>query len=201
MDLDTPSRTTTTSHDALSPSQQPEGEEQQQGREKGEEGVNAAARARAENERLLHTLLAVDKRIVLLMQAASKTILKLGSPGSPALPGRSPSSSSVSDSDDDFSANFEIYLQTLNEIQSFLRRIFRHLSKSGILAAAGRSIPYHASLAGDEKDLELCAKRVALVLAHVETGLRQVRRAAAAPEGGSSGAEESGGGNVMEEDL
>ncbi|KAI8905661.1 hypothetical protein DFJ77DRAFT_205769 [Powellomyces hirtus] len=199
MDLDTPSRTTTTSHDALSPAQQPEGEEQQLGREKGEEGVNAAARARAENERLLQTLLAVDKRIVLLMQAASKTILKLGSPGSPASPGgRSP----VSDSeDDDFSANFEIYLQTLNEIQSFLRRIFRHLSKSGILAAAGRSIPYHASLAGDEKDLELCAKRVALVLAHVETGLRQVRRAAAATEGGSSGAEDSGGESVMEEDL
>lgn len=41
--------------------------------------------------------------------------------------------------------------------------MFKDLANAGILAVAGQSIPYKASITGEEKDFELKAKSVSLV--------------------------------------
>ncbi|TPX72352.1 hypothetical protein SpCBS45565_g00436 [Spizellomyces sp. 'palustris'] len=126
--------------------------------------TNAVLQAQLENEQLLRTLSAVEKRVVLLLTSASEAVAQLAN------------EADVEEAEEKFAESFQVYVQTLNEIQSYLRRIFRHLVKSGILAAAGRSIPYRASLAGEEMDLELAAKRVSLLLAEVENSLGQIKR-------------------------
>ncbi|KAJ3156153.1 hypothetical protein HDU86_004121 [Geranomyces michiganensis] len=140
--------------------------------------VAVAAQARAENQRILHMLLSVDQRIVQLLTAAAATVTHLASSIAEdphaALPPQAAAANSDEQQPENFSTSYEAYLQTLNDVQGELRVVFRSMSKSGILAAAGRSVPYGLSLAGDEKDLELAAKRVALVLACVKRGVEEL---------------------------
>ncbi|KAI8822482.1 uncharacterized protein EV422DRAFT_505312 [Fimicolochytrium jonesii] len=75
------------------------------------------------------------------------------------------------------------YVSTVNKIQHALRTIIRILAQNGVLAAAAATsstadttttlkanvvphggVPYNVSLAGEEKDLELAANRVELLL-------------------------------------
>ncbi|KAJ3165578.1 hypothetical protein HDU88_004065 [Geranomyces variabilis] len=140
--------------------------------------VAIAAQARAENQRILNMLLAVDQRIVRLLNAAAATVSHLASSIAED-PHAPPPASAGGDEPENFSTSYAEYLQTLNDVQGELRVAFRSMSKSGILAAAERRVPYRASLAGDEKDLELAAKRVALVLASVERGIKDVQAAGA----------------------
>ncbi|KAI9105461.1 hypothetical protein DFS34DRAFT_588789 [Phlyctochytrium arcticum] len=134
------------------------------------EAQPTALQAQQENEQLIKTLSAVEQtdllhieRVVLLLRSASQAIQQLATEGD------------IEEAEEKFAENFQVYLQTLNEVQSFLRRIFRHLSKSGILAVAGKTIPFCNRLAGDEKDLELGAKRVALISAYVEEAIQEVK--------------------------
>ncbi|KAJ3001253.1 hypothetical protein HKX48_002979, partial [Thoreauomyces humboldtii] len=102
---------------------------------------------------------------VLLLQSASQIVSCIANP-----------TTSIDSDEDDWYAAYERFYEALSNIQRLLRLIFRSLAKTGILAAAGRGIPYRAGVAGEEKDLELAAKRLALVGAGVDAALREVTR-------------------------
>ncbi|KAJ3180767.1 hypothetical protein HDU87_001880 [Geranomyces variabilis] len=159
--------------------------------------VAVAAQARAENQRILNMLLTVDQRIVRLLNAAAVTVTHLASSIAED-PHAPPPASTGGDEAENFSTSYAEYLQTLNDVQGELRLAFRSMSKSGILSAAGRGVPYRASLAGDEKDLELAAKRVALVLACVERGVKDVQAAGAEETSGLLAADDA---DAMDLDL
>ncbi|KAJ3177857.1 hypothetical protein HDU85_005769 [Gaertneriomyces sp. JEL0708] len=125
---------------------------------------DVANEAQAENERLLKALASVDERVVKLLRFASAAVRQLAS------------EDNSDDAQDAFAEQFEGYVTAINEIQGLLRRIFRRLSKSGILAAGGRSISYNVNLAGDEKDLELATRSVGLMLGEIEDALAEVEK-------------------------
>ncbi|KAJ3307640.1 hypothetical protein HDU76_004472 [Blyttiomyces sp. JEL0837] len=132
-----------------------------------------AASTVSENERLLAEVHGIEQRIVVLLQVASNAIESLADVGP-----------DLDASQERFTEYHGEYMKLLNEIQIGLRKIFRHLAKSGILTASSstisssagtisafRPLPYRGSAEGEEKDFELMAGAVEMIKELVKDGV------------------------------
>ncbi|KAJ3087382.1 hypothetical protein HK102_011219 [Quaeritorhiza haematococci] len=120
----------------------------------------------SENENQIKNLYRVEKRIVMLLNVASRAMELLAE------------ETDIDGAKDEFERQFTAYMELLNEIQSSLRKIFRQLAGSGVLSAAtGSSIPYYANVQGVEKDFELTAQGVSLVSKFLRSSISNIDQA------------------------
>ncbi|KAJ3208433.1 hypothetical protein HDU67_006720 [Dinochytrium kinnereticum] len=128
----------------------------------------------SENEKLLRQVHGIEMRIVKLLEVGADALESLAYEGS-----------DVDAAKEQFTLHHGDYMSILNEIQIGLRQIFRHLSEAGILTGTASSmgggggyglapLPYMGSVDGEEKDFELTAEGLDLVIKFLTSGVKKV---------------------------
>ncbi|KAJ3038895.1 hypothetical protein HDV00_012817 [Rhizophlyctis rosea] len=130
--------------------------------EGSEEGDDEPVRVSDTNAEMISSLNKIEQLVTTSLIAASKAIDGLAS------------ADDTAKAQEDFKKRCSIFFAILADIHKVVRGVILEMHASGIITTRG-SIPYDANVAGEEKDFEIAAKSVSLVLANVRAALRDAQ--------------------------
>ncbi|KAJ3051938.1 hypothetical protein HK097_007065 [Rhizophlyctis rosea] len=123
------------------------------------------------NEQLIANLNQVEKLVIASLEAASKAIGGIATYREGEEEAGDPQNAAES-AQKLFAGRSGRFFGLMKEIQKQVGSVIQNMTESGMIA--GRATPYNATVAGEEKDFEIASKSVSLVLAKVNSALRDL---------------------------